>query len=111
MGAQDDARLTDSERFAVARLEATAAAEDPHFASRLKGSSRLRAITHLGRIPAWLHSGWWAGPLIVVGLMLVLVSLSTVWVLGVVGAVIAACGLWMVTAAVKRRWGSTGQPG
>ena len=42
MSARDDASLTDRERAAFAGLEATAAAEDPRLASRLKGSSRLR---------------------------------------------------------------------
>jgi Protein of unknown function (DUF3040) len=111
MDARDDARLTDSERLALANLEATAAAEDRRLAARLKGSSRLHVIAHPPRIPVWLRSGWWAGPVVVSGLVLMLVSLSTVWVLGVVGAVIAAWGLWMVTRAVHRRWGSRGSPG
>jgi hypothetical protein len=110
MSARDDESLTDRERAALAGLEATATAEDPHLASRLNGSSRLGVITHFPRIPAWLRSGWWAAPLIAVGLVLVLVSITTVWVLGVVGAAIAACGLWLVTVAVQRRWGSTGPP-
>jgi hypothetical protein len=110
MDARDDARLTDSERLAFASLEAAAAAEDRRLANRLKGSSRLHVIAQLPRIPVWLGSGWWAGP-VVAGLVLVLVSLSTVWVLGVVGAVMAACGLWMVTGAIQRRWGSTGPTG
>ena len=110
MSARDDASLTDRERAALAGLEATAAAEDPQLASRLTGSSRLRVITHLPRIPAWSRSRWWAGPLVAVGLVLVVVSLSTVWVVGVAGAVIAACGLWIVTGAVQRRWGCTGGP-
>ena len=111
MSARDDASLTDRERTALAGLEARAAAEDPHLASRLMGSSRLAASTHSLRIPAWLRGGWWAGPLIAVGLVLVVVSLSAVWMLGVVGAAIAACGLWLVTGAVGRHWGSTSPRG
>lgn len=110
MSARDDASLTDRERAALAGLEATAAAEDPRLASRLKGSSRLRVTTHFPGIPAWPRSRWWAGPLIVIGLVLVLVSLSTVWVVGVAGVVVAACGLWVVAGAVQRRLGGTGGP-
>ena len=52
MSARDDASLTDRERAALAGLEATAAAEDPRLASRLKGSSRLRVTTHFPSDPS-----------------------------------------------------------
>ncbi len=105
MDARDDARLTDRERLAFASLEAAAAAEDRRLAHRLKRWSRLHVTAHLPTNPIWLRSGWWAGLVLVAGLLLVVVSLATAWVLGVIGAVITACGLWMVTRAVQRRWG------
>jgi hypothetical protein len=111
MDARDDARLTDRERLALANLEAAAAAEDRRLANRLKGSSRFQVTAHLSRIPMRLRSGWWAGPLVVAGLVLVVVSLATVWVVGVMGAVMAACGLWMVIGAIHRRWGARAGPG
>ncbi len=111
MDARDDARLTDRERLALANLEATAAAEDRRLANRLNGSRRFNVNAHLPSIPVRLRSGWWAGPVVVVGLVLALVSLATAWVLGVIGAVIAACGLWMATGAIHRRWGVRSRPG
>ena len=104
MDARDDARLTDGERLAFANLEAAVAAEDRRLANRLKRWGRLHVIAHLPN-PAWLRSAWWAGLVVVAGLLLVVVSLATAWVLGVIGAIIAACGLWMATRAVQRRWG------
>jgi hypothetical protein len=107
MDARDDARLTDRERLALANLEAAAAAEHSRLANRLKGSSRLDLTAHLPRIPVHLRSGWWVEPLVAAGLVLVLVSLATAWILGV----IAACGLWMATGAFHRRWGARARPG
>jgi Protein of unknown function (DUF3040) len=111
MDARDDARLTDRERLALANLEARAAAEDRRFANRLTGSSRFGVIARLPRIPVRLRNGWSAGLVVVAGLVLVVVSLATAWAVGVAGAVIAACGLWMVTGAVHRRWGARVRPG
>jgi hypothetical protein len=94
----------------LAALEATASAEDPQLASRLKGSSRLRAVTRLRvvarlpRVPAWARSGWWAVPIVLVGLALVLLSLSTVAAVGIVGLLITAGGLWIGAGALHRHW-------
>jgi hypothetical protein len=108
MSTRDDASLTARERAALASLEASAAAEDPQLASRLRGSSRFRMIAHLPRVPAWVGSPWCAGSLVLVGLALVIISLSTTSVLGVAGLVMAAygcCGLAGVVERLARRGG------
>ena len=104
MSTRDDASLTARERAALASLAAVAAAEDPQLARRLRGASRRRAVPQLLRIPGWMRSRWLAGPLVVVGLALVVVGLSVTVVLGVAGAAIAACGLWLTARAIQSRW-------
>jgi hypothetical protein len=104
MSTRDDPSLTAKERAALASLEAMAAAEDPQLASRLRGSRRLRVFTRLPAIPAWLRSTWWGVPALVVGLALIVLSLSVSVVLGLVGVALAAAGLWMVIQVVDRRW-------
>jgi hypothetical protein len=104
MSTRDDASLTAKERAALASLEATAAAEDPQLASRLRGSRQLRLFTRLPAIPPWLRSTWWGIPALVVGLALIILSLSVSVVLGFVGAVLAAAGLWMLAGMIDRRW-------
>jgi Protein of unknown function (DUF3040) len=103
MSTRDEASLTDRERAALASLESVAAAEDPQLAKRLGGASRLRLIAHVPRIPAWLHSRWWAVPLLVLGLVLVVVGISTTVVLSVIGAILAAGGLWIAAMVAERR--------
>jgi len=110
MSTRDDASLTDRERAALASLEAVAAAEDPLLARRLRGTSRLHLVAHLPRIPGWLRSDWCAGPLVLVGMALMLVSMSTTVALGVAGAVVAAVGLRVGVLAVGRRWISSTAP-
>jgi hypothetical protein len=104
MSTRDDASLTAKERAALASLEATAAAEDPQLASRLRGSRGLHVFTRVPAVPAWLRSSWWGVPLLVVGLALVVLSLSVSVVLGCFGAVLAAAGLWVVVRVADRRW-------
>ncbi|MGH3494616.1 MAG: DUF3040 domain-containing protein [Acidimicrobiales bacterium] len=110
MSTRDDASLTAQERAALARLEAMAAADDPQLAARLKGPMfRLRLVAHRPEVPAWLRSPWlrnrwWGAPAAVAGLVMTLWGLSTTWVLGVVGALTAAFGLWLLAGVVERRW-------
>jgi hypothetical protein len=104
MSTRDDASLTAKERAALASLEATAAAEDPQLASRLRGSRRLHLFPGLPAIPSWLRSAWWGVPALAVGLALVILSLSVSVLLGFVGAVLAAAGLWLLVKMVDRRW-------
>jgi hypothetical protein len=92
----------------LAALEATASAEDPQLASRLKGSNRLRAaarlrvVARLPHLPVWARSGWWAVPIVVVGLALVLLGLSTAAAVGVVGLLVTAGGLWIAGGSLHR---------
>ena len=104
MSTRDDASLTAKERAALASLEAVAAAEDPQLASRLRGSRRLHVFARMPAIPTWLRSTWWGVPALVVGLVLVVLSLSVSVVLGIVGLVLAGAGLGMVVRIVDRRW-------
>jgi hypothetical protein len=104
MSTRDDASLSAKERAALASLEAMAASEDPQLANRLRGSRRFRLFTRMPAIPVWLRSAWWGIPALVVGLALVILSLSISVVLGVVGAVLAAAGLVLVVKMVDRRW-------
>jgi Protein of unknown function (DUF3040) len=111
MGPQDDSSLTASERDALAPLEADAAARDPLLARRLRGSSRLSVIAPLCRVRRSGRPGWWGASLILVGLTLVAMSLSTAWFLGVVGSLITTWGLWMLAGAVGRRLARGGSIG
>ena len=87
-----------------------AAAEDPQLASRLRGSHGLRQFTRMPAMPAWVRSTWWGVPALVVGLALVILSISVSLALGVAGAVLAAAGLWLVIGMVDRRWRKRGKP-
>jgi hypothetical protein len=108
MSTRDDASLTDKERAALASLEAVAAAEDPQLARRLRGANRLRLIApHVPRIPTWLQSPWWAIPLLVAGLALVVVGLSTTVALSVIGSAMMAGGLFILARLVERRLDKT----
>jgi Protein of unknown function (DUF3040) len=111
MSTRDDARLTAQERAAFAGLEAAAAADDPQLAKRLRGSNRIwirSVLTRTTRIAAagshrLLNLGWWGIPITLVGLLLVVVSMSAGLLLGVVGAVISAFGLYLVAHGVRDR--------
>jgi hypothetical protein len=110
MSTRDDASLTARERAALASLEAIAAAEDPQLARRLRGASRLRWLTGRPEIPTWCRNSWWGGPLALVGLTLMLLSLSTELVVGIAGAVVTTTGLRMLAGAIEQRWKSASPP-
>src|ERR1700733_6465860 len=93
MSTRDDASLTARERAALASLEAMAAAEDPQLARRLRGSSRLRWLPELPPIPAWSRHSWWGGPVALVGLIMMVLSVSSGLWLGIAGAVLTTAGL------------------
>jgi hypothetical protein len=111
MSTRDDARLTAQERAAFAGLEAAAAADDPQLAKRLRGSNGIwirSVLTRISRIAAagshrLLNLGWWGIPIALVGLVLVVVSMSAGLLLGVVGAVISTVGLYLVARAIRDR--------
>lgn len=106
-----DARLNAAERAALADLEAAATAADPTFADRLRGAPVSRALplvlsarAHLVR--AWttvLHTGWWGVPMVLVGLLLAAVGLSSAIVLSLVGGLICAVGLRVLAEMVDGR--------
>jgi hypothetical protein len=107
-----DASLSPQERAALADLEAAAAADDPQLAARLRGGGRLRAWTLPRRVAAYLVGrwkaaltlGWWGAPIAVVGLTLMILSLSVSLYLGLVGAALAFLGLSLVAHAAHQLW-------
>lgn len=105
MSTRDDARLTAQERAALTNLEALATADDPQLAARLRGPGRWSPLVRLPVLPGWVRSIWLAVPAVVVGLVLVAASLSIGLAVGVVGAGVAAAGLWSLVTAAERRWG------
>ncbi len=111
MSTRDDASLTARERAALASLEAQAHAEDPTLARRLRGSSPFGLVTKVPRIPAWLWQSWWGAPVAVLGLLLVGLSPSTGFVVGLVGALMLVAGLRMVAGAVQARRTGSGPAG
>ena len=104
MSTRDDSRLTAEERAVLANLEATATADDPQLAARLRGPSRWKLVASMPPLPGWVRSLWVAVPAIIAGLVLTAVSLSTSLAVGVVGAGIAAAGLWSLVSTAERRW-------
>jgi Protein of unknown function (DUF3040) len=111
MSTRDDARLTAQERAAFAGLEAAAAADDPQLAKRLRGSNGIwirSVLSRVARIAAagsqrLLNLGWWGIPIALVGLLLMVVSMSAGLFIGVVGALISTFGLYLVARAVRDR--------
>ena len=106
-----DSRLSAEERAALAHLEATATAADPHLASRLRGSGPARfgavgakARHNLAMLASKVtHLGWWGVLVAAVGLSLTVLAVSTsVW-LGVGGVLVAVAGLISVAHAVEHR--------
>jgi hypothetical protein len=98
MSTPHEASLTEKERAILAGLAAQAEADDPSLAATLRGRARRartwpRPVFRL-RVPAAVsHWGWGAG-LAVVGLILMVASLSISIVLGIVGALFMAAGLY-----------------
>ncbi len=116
MSTRDDARLTAQERAAFAGLEAAAAADDPQLAKRLRGSNGIWVKSVLTRGSRWaavgwqrlVQLGWWGIPIVVVGLLLVVVSMSVGLALGVAGALISTLGLFLVARAIRERRTASG---
>lgn len=92
-------------------LEAAAAAEDPHLASRLKGSpaSRLRAVAPVvysylrGLSARVLRLRWWGVPVSIAGLALVVLGMAAGLAVSIAGALVAAAGLRMLAQIVEDR--------
>jgi hypothetical protein len=104
MSTRDDARLTAQERAALSNLEALATADDPQLAARLRGPTRWSPLVRLPTLPAWVRSIWIAVPAMLVGLALTVASLSIGLAVGVIGAGVAAAGLWSVVTTAERRF-------
>jgi hypothetical protein len=105
MSTRDDARLTDQERAALSNLEASATADDPQLSARLRGPGRWKLAVRLHALPEWVRSVWLAVPAVIVGLVLLVASLSVGLGVGIVGAGVATAGLWSLVTAAQRRWG------
>jgi Protein of unknown function (DUF3040) len=104
MGTRDDASLSAQERAALAHLEAAAAADDPQLAAWLRGPGRLHLLSLLPKPPGWMRNRWLGGPIAVLGLALIILSISAGWVIGILGAAVATIGLWLLVEAVRLRW-------
>ena len=100
MAGRDEINLTAEERAVLADLEASAA-EDRRLVKQL--DSRHRRL-RLAALPGWSRTPLWAIPLIVAGLAITLLSLSTTVALGGVGIVMTAVGLWLIARWAGRRW-------
>jgi Protein of unknown function (DUF3040) len=106
-----DSRLSAEERAALAHLEAAATADDPHLATRLRGSGSARlsllgskAHRDLSALGARvLGLGWWGLVVAAVGFAMIVLAVSTSLWLGVGGALITVTGLIGVGHAVERR--------
>lgn len=125
MGTQDSVRLSERERRQLATIQAMVEAADPELATILTGPrrvwrKRLRAVLAPWRASAswWLPrtlrslarrarlAAGWLGPLLVVlGLGLILGTLSYLMWLSVPGAVLVALGLGLSFRAWQRKRG------
>jgi Protein of unknown function (DUF3040) len=106
-----DSRLTAEERAALAHLEAAATADDPHLATRLRGSgsARLNALGSKAHrdlsalANRAFHLGWWGIGVAVVGLAMMVLAVSSGLWLGILGIIVAVIGLMSVAHAIERR--------
>jgi hypothetical protein len=57
-----------------------------------------------------MRNRWWGGPIALLGLALMVLSMSAGWVLGIVGAGLTTVGLWLLVHAVRLRWIATRKP-
>lgn len=107
--------LSAQERAALAQLEARAAADDPRLADHLRGAARrgggrheLAAAAVLAtRLWRRLHPPVWGPVLLVAGLALAVLGLSTTLAVGVLGVALTTAGLALVVEALAgraRRW-------
>jgi hypothetical protein len=108
MSSPHEASLTEKERAILANLAAQAEADDPSLAATLRGRSR-RAVavvprfrTHV-RVPDAVSHWGWGLALGVVGLAIMLASISISLVLGIVGAVLTFAGAYRAATARPSR--------
>jgi hypothetical protein len=106
-----DSRLSAEERAALAHLEAAATADDPHLATRLRGSGSARLSLLGSRVHRGLSAaaarvlglGLWGLVVAAVGLAMIVLAVSTSLWLGVAGALVTVAGLIAVGQAIERR--------
>lgn len=119
MSPHDEAMLTAAERAALAGLESKAEADDPRLAAALRGGIR-RSLPTLRIPPALIHSALvrsartWLGPLLVVaGLAVMIVALSSLTILAAAGALAFVSGAALSAPLVRSgfRAGFHGRPG
>jgi Protein of unknown function (DUF3040) len=106
MSTPHEASLTEKERAILAGLAAQAEAEDPTLAATLRGRRRAAGRprpTFRLRVPPFVSHWAWGLVLAVVGLIAMVVSLSTVLAVGIVGAVCAAAGVYRAVTARPSR--------
>ncbi len=98
----NEAGLTDKERAILAGLAEKAAADDPVLASTLRGGGRLDRLK-LPEVPSFVHH-WAAGVVCaVVGLVVVILAISTSIILGVVGLLFTIVGVLLAVSSWSRR--------
>ena len=113
-----DARLSAAERAALADLEAAALADDPIFASRLKGSRSSEAKRVIAHAQKYVRHGWlgvlrlrwWGLLLVVIGFAAVLGGMSVATPISLGGALLAGVGLRVLAEIVVERDARRGSP-
>jgi hypothetical protein len=98
MNARDKVALSETERLALAGLEASTKAEDPRLADRLKRGPALGWVSR----PPW--STWWLPPLLVVAGLAALIGTVAVsiWAASAAALVVTA-GLWLAAEGISAR--------
>ncbi len=106
-----DARLSAAERAALADLEAVALADDPVFASRLRGSPASEAMRAASSARLLLRRGWvkllcvrwWGLVMLVVGLAAVTGGLAVSLAVSLAGTLLSGVGLRVLAEIVVDR--------
>jgi hypothetical protein len=114
MSTPHEASLTEKERAILAGLAAQAEADDPTLAATLRGRARrARRLPHISvrlRVPTVVSHWAWGVALAVLGLAVMVASLSVSLVLGIIGAVLTAAGTYRaVTVRLGRSEGDAHQ--
>lgn len=103
MSTRDEVSLSSQERQLLAHLEARARSDDPALAARLRGrtSQALLARWRERQLP---HLPNWAGPvLVLVGLVITVVALTTVVWFSILGLAMCVAGGCAVGVVVRER--------
>lgn len=104
MSRPHDAGLSDKERAILARIASRAEAEDPHLAAALRGPGRrvdFRRLLRTPLPPAVAHPAWGVA-VGLVGLALLLLSLSAGVAVGVLGLIATFAGTGRVVLLAGR---------